>query len=238
MTDYKKIVILKMGDLTKYSHPDYEELIINGTKLPKKLFAVSNIIAGATPPDPASVKAVIITGSSLMITSDYPWKTNLLEWLSTVIMLKIPVLGICFGHQLLALLLGGKVANNPKGIELGTCHIYLNEAGKNDSLLGNLYPCFLTQESHVQSVLQPPSGAVVLAYNEHDSCQAFRYGANVWGVQFHPEFDLEIMQKITVQKAADVNYKINPEVILAGLRATSESYGLLKKFVDIVGYKH
>jgi GMP synthase (glutamine-hydrolysing) len=239
MPETDKIIILKMGDLSRYSHPDYDKLIIDATTLPEIHFLVCNGTSiNLSLPDPENIKAVIISGSSLMLTDDHRWKNEISNWLISIISKKIPVLGICFGHQLLALALGGKVGNNPKGIELGSRSVKLTESGKDDILLRDLYPAFLAQESHVQSVLQPPEGTVILAYNDHDFCQAFRYGQNVWGIQFHPEFDLEIMQKIIQHKIADKIYDIDANTIIADLQETPESYGILNKFAEIVIKNH
>ena len=90
--------------------------------------------------------------------------------------------------------LGGEVADNPMGLEVGTIALRLTGAGRQDALLGAIAGHPWAQVVHRQSVLTPPPGAMVLASNGHDACQAFRYGERVWGVQFHPEFSADVMR--------------------------------------------
>jgi GMP synthase (glutamine-hydrolysing) len=117
-----------------------------------------------------------------------------MHWLAAALLKSIPVLGICFGHQLLAELAGGRVGNHPQGLEIGTCAIETTEAAVADPLFGNLPNRFLANTVHYQSVLQLPATAQVMAFNDHDPHHAYRIDNNVWGVQFHPEFDRFVMR--------------------------------------------
>ncbi|EKF73661.1 glutamine amidotransferase [Alcanivorax hongdengensis A-11-3] len=147
-------------------------------------------------PSPASLCGVIITGSHAMVTDQRPWMARLMAWLRGAAHQfgQLPILGLCFGHQILAQALGGEVANNPMGMEVGTVALRLTPAGYQDALLGAMGDHPWAQVVHRQSVLTPPPGATLLASNVHDACQAFRYGERVWGVQFHPEFSADVMR--------------------------------------------
>ncbi len=137
---------------------------------------------------------VIITGSHAMVTKRLPWSERAAQWLRDAVSRGVPVLGICYGHQLLAHAHGGTVGNNPRGSELGTVEVAREEEAGTDRLLSVLPAAFPAHESHTQSVLSLPPGAVRLASNGWDANQAFRIGARAWGVQFHPEFDSEIVR--------------------------------------------
>ena len=138
---------------------------------------------------------VMVTGSHTMVTERQPWSERAAEWLRVAVERRVPVLGICYGHQLLAHAHGGEVGDNPRGREFGTVQVELEEAGRADELLGELPPVFPAHQGHTQSVLRLPRGAVRLAANHRDANQAFRIGACAWGVQFHPEFDAEIIRE-------------------------------------------
>ena len=106
----------------------------------------------------------------------------------------MPLLGICYGHQLLAHALGGDVGYHPDGREMGTVEIDLHPPAADDPLFAGLPQRFPAQATHLQSVLRPPAGATVLARSLHDACHAFRWGERAWGLQFHPEFSATHMR--------------------------------------------
>ncbi|KQC06627.1 MAG: hypothetical protein APR54_06950 [Candidatus Cloacimonas sp. SDB] len=228
------IALLKMGDLRKYSSPDYDELIISATGLDRKHFSVYDIPDGNKVSSHVKPDGIIISGSSLMVTDKLPWKEPVCEWLQEQIADDIPILGICFGHHLLAQVLGGKIGDNPEGIELGTIDIHLNSAGKKDQLLSYFYPKFKAQVSHVQSVIELPEKCVVLASSAQEPIQAFRYGHHIWGIQFHPEFDEKLLTEIVLRKAENPDLEINVRKTLKKIESTKASYSLLRKFAGIV----
>ena len=129
-----------------------------------------------------------------MVTERHDWSERSADWLRQAVQAGLPVFGICYGHQLLAHALGGEVGDNPAGRELGTVELRLTDAAGSDPLFGGLPDAFAAQATHLQTVLQPPNGATVLARSDQDACQAFRCGDAAWGVQFHPEFSVERMR--------------------------------------------
>lgn len=234
----KKIVILKMGQpldsiINKYG--DFHENIIRKSKLDKKEIIVVNCQKEEEPPNLENVKGIIITGSHSMVSDYEPWSVKISQWLKLVTRTKIPVLGICYGHQILADILGGKVGYNPKGLEAGTVDIFLTEDGQKDRLLGVLPKTFKGHETHSQSVLQLPKEAKVLAYNNNDSAQSFSYKNHIWGTQFHPEFVANMTKEyLEFDKEKIKNSGKNYKDIYSKIEENSYGEILLNRFIEIV----
>ncbi len=138
--------------------------------------------------------AVVVTGSSAMVTERAAWMIETAGWLRQALQRAIPILGICFGHQLLAYALGGQVAYNPRGIEVGTRDVDILPTAAADPLLGGLPPRVRLHLSHRQSVTELPPGAAHLACSRSEPHQAFVIDSRAWGVQFHPEFSAPVMR--------------------------------------------
>lgn len=142
--------------------------------------------------------AVVVTGSQAAVYERESWIDTLAELVRDLHELGVPILGVCWGHQLLAHALGGCVGEMD-AYELGYSRI---ERYDDSPLFAGLPGEFVAFESHSDEVLQLPPGAVELAGNDR-SCQAFSLGPT-YGVQFHPEFDLETARSVTEKKRGDV----------------------------------
>src|SRR5690606_15947390 len=114
-------------------------------------------------PDPGAYAGVLVTGSGAMVSDREPWSERSADWPRDAAHGGTPIFAICYGHQLLAHALGGEVADNPRGIEMGTVELELQGSAADDPLFTGLPARIRAQSSHVQSVLRAPAGAVVLA---------------------------------------------------------------------------
>ena len=101
-----------------------------------------------------------------MVTDNLPWSIKTEQWIQEASHVKIPILGICYGHQLIAKALGGKVEDNPNGKEIGTVKIYTSSEIKKDRLFSDAPLTFEAHVTHMQSVLTLPKGATTLAFND------------------------------------------------------------------------
>ena len=129
-----------------------------------------------------------------------PWLPALRALLREAIAAKLPVLGICLGHQILADALGGELSlADAAQDQEGAFPVRLTSAGMEDPLLGALAAgadVFWTAQSHHDAVTTLPAGAVLLATSDACAVQAFRCGSAV-GVQFHPEASPQLMARWT-----------------------------------------
>jgi GMP synthase (glutamine-hydrolysing) len=215
-------------------HGDFEDWVISGLSVPLDQTLVVDVQAGAALPEPNDVAGVVITGSHSMVTDRAPWSERTAAWLRAAVAQHIPVLGICYGHQLLAHALGGEVGDNPHGTEVGTVNVYLNEAGAADRLLGGLANPLRVHVSHQQTVLTLPIGARLLAWSDRDQHQAFVVGDYAWGVQFHPEFNADVVRAYTEDDRELLRAEgQDPDRISAQIEETIYGTEILQRFARI-----
>lgn len=101
------------------------------------------------------------------------------------------ILGICFGHQILAESLGGTVLYAPAQKEVGAVKVHVTADGAADPLFDGVSHTFTAITGHQDAVTVLPLNATLLATSARCSMQAFRYGRAIYGVQFHPEADYD-----------------------------------------------
>lgn len=195
--------------------------------------SVCRIYAGDPLPATANVMGALVTGSPASVTDQEPWMLALADWLRELHASEKPLLGVCFGHQVLAWALGGQVDYHPQGREVGTQEIELTEAGQADPWLADLPSRFTAQLVHEQTVLVPPAGAQVLGRNTHDACQILRYGPKAVSVQFHPEFSPAIMRAYITAMADKLrNEGMDPQALHAAVEESPEATRLLLGFIE------
>ena len=126
--------------------------------------------------------AVVVTGSRASVYEEEPWIADARDWVAGALDRGLPALGICWGHQLLADVLGGTV--EPMGeYELG----YRTVRHTGDDVFEGVPETFTVFTTHSDAVTDLPPGADRIAENEY-GIQGFRHG-NVYGLQSHPEYD-------------------------------------------------
>jgi GMP synthase (glutamine-hydrolysing) len=138
-------------------------------------------------PDIADAQGLIVLGGPFSVyhPERHPFVRAEIELIRSALALGKPILGICLGSQMLAAALGAMVraAETP---EIGWLRVQLEPAARGDRLFHDLPASFVTCVWH-GDVFDLPPGAVSLARSEMTSCQAYRYGANAYGLLFHLE---------------------------------------------------
>jgi GMP synthase (glutamine-hydrolysing) len=216
-------------------HKDFETWICTGLGIPPAETRLVNVYLDEALPPVGEVSAAVITGSSAMVTDRAPWSERTAEWLREAVRLELPTLGICYGHQLLAQALGGKVDNNPRGRHIGTVDVTLREEARADALFGVFGETMHLPVSHRQTVLELPQGAVWLASAALDPYHAFRVGPCAWGVQFHPEFDASIVRGYIDARRADMEREgLDVNALWDAAIDSADGTILLRRFADVV----
>lgn len=233
------LIIVKTGSTftaIRQQHGDFEHWIAEAVAhaAPQLPLRVLDVTGEPELPALDKIAGIIITGSNAMVSERAAWSQRLVPWLQLLHRAGKPMLGICFGHQLLAHALGGRVDYHPQGIEIGSHTIELNEQAQSDPLFKSLPASFPAQLVHRQSALALPPQAVVLASSAHEAHQAFRL-QNTWGVQFHPEFSSAAMAAYVHCMQQDLQAdNIDCQRLLEKIEETPASASLLARFAALV----
>jgi GMP synthase-like glutamine amidotransferase len=129
--------------------------------------------------------AVLLTGSKADSFSDEPWVVELRKRVTELLEQKKKLLGICFGHQLIAICLGAKVGRAPQGWGVGRMSYDWHAADLLPAPEDNKMSLLV---SHRDQVFELPENAVLLASNAHCPVAGYAVGEEVFCVQGHPEF--------------------------------------------------
>ncbi|MGV3740765.1 MAG: glutamine amidotransferase [Burkholderiaceae bacterium] len=234
----KKLIIVKIGntfsDIAK-SYGDFEHWIQAGTGQADNSVAVIDPRVKDELPHPDGIAGVVISGSHAMVTERAHWSEALEAWIAELIAYEVPLLGICYGHQLIAAALDGEVDYHPRGVEAGTVTVRCTEQAMDDALFHDLPLQFPAQTIHWQSVLRLPPGAVLLAGNSFEPHHAFRIGECAWGVQFHPEFSSNIMHEYLCRLGSELSDDDRVvEALLNRVNRTDWAALILKRFGTLV----
>lgn len=171
-----------------------------GHRLDTRSFA-----AGNPPPSGAadSYDAVMIFGASAQVDQDeeHPWLPEARAFASGLVERQVPLLGVCFGAQLIAQTAGAAVG--PAVVpEVGWHPVVLTSAGQADPVLGPGPHRFAAYQGHSYGFTLP-AGATPLAQGTGDALQAYRLGPAAWGLQFHPEVTWAIVDSWIAEHARD-----------------------------------
>lgn len=167
------------------SYPQMFERMI-GAADSSVTFDTVSIPAGESPPDVDGLEAILITGSSAGVYEAFDWIAPLEDFVRAAHEKKVPMVGVCFGHQLIAQALGGVVRKSEKGWGLGR-HVY-DVAPGNGIVEGER---IALAASHQDQVIAPPAGAKTILSSDFAQHAGLLYsGGTTFSVQPHPEFSV------------------------------------------------
>ena len=225
MVDHKPIILAIQNDETDAPH-------LVGRWLEEIGFEIQILraYAGEEVPTqvPHYVTALIPLGGHMNATEDHlhPWLAPERALLKDAIDRDIPIFAICLGTQLLAVAGGGRVEK----AEVGEVGIYtVNRLDVPDPIFN--FASVPAAQWHEDQVTVLPAGATLLASSELCENQIYRLGSNSYGVQFHPEIDLEIVKLWEAQ--ADDAFKDSGKSTIQAEMAAAESE-LIKTWKPII----
>jgi GMP synthase (glutamine-hydrolysing) len=152
--------------------------------------------AGDDLPDLGDYDALLVLGGPMGARDDEqaPWLPCVRERVREAVRDDVPTLGVCLGHQLIAVALGGTVTRNPAGQQLGLLDLGWTPAARDDELLGSLATPRRGVQWNDDVVAVLPEGATLLAATPAGEVQAVRFAPHAWGVPLHHEVDLAVLR--------------------------------------------
>ncbi|XP_010525777.1 PREDICTED: gamma-glutamyl peptidase 5 [Tarenaya hassleriana] len=140
----------------------------------------------------------VISGSPHDAFADSDWILKLCSICQKLDDMKKKVLGICFGHQIICRIKGGKVGRSPGGLDMGLRNITIaKEAVKPEGYFGEEIPTSLAIiKCHQDQVLELPETATVLASSDFCNIEMFSVGDHILCIQGHPEYNKDILFEI------------------------------------------
>jgi GMP synthase-like glutamine amidotransferase len=193
-----KLGILKTDAVRPEWVPDFGEYpdmfaALLGKADPSLEFAVYDVEEGEYPADIDEVDAYLITGSKSSVYEDKPWITRLMDFVRELDARKKKVVGICFGHQIVAQALGGETSKSPKGWGVGRhTHSFKQSPEWHDGGAVD----FDILVSHQDQVIANAAGAKVLASSDFCENAVVQLGDHILTFQGHPEFVSDYSREI------------------------------------------
>ena len=184
-----KIGILQTGrspDELRDKHGDYNDLFMVLLKDRDFSFKTFPVLDGVFPDDPGAADGWLITGSRFGAYEDHDWIAPLEDFLRKAFEADVPIVGICFGHQILAQALGGKVEKFKGGWSIGPVEYRMK--GEAKPLRFNAF--------HQDQIVELPRGASVTGNSDFCKYAMLAYGDKAMSIQPHPEFETEFLSDL------------------------------------------
>lgn len=188
-----------------------------------EVFAVKD---GVFPDSLGRFDGAMITGSPASVHDAAPWIARLLDLIREMAARKLPLFGACFGHQAIALALGGGVGRNPGGWVHG---LTVNRIEARPAWAADLPDPVRLYGSHVEQVSDLPEGARVLTSADGCAVTGYCIGKTIYTTQHHPEMTPGFIAALT-DELAD---KLGPEAV-ARARASLEEHSDMDAFAESV----
>lgn len=170
------------------------------------------------PPNLDGFSGLLVLGGSMGANddADHAWLPATKALIREGAVRRVPVLGICLGHQLCAVALGGEVVRNPRGQQIGVISVGWADEAATDELFGATAGPVRAVQWNNDIVSRLPEGAVLLAETPAGEVQAARFAPTVWGVQWHPEAGHDIIRTWVdedrddaAERGIDVDFHVN-----------------------------
>ena len=221
-------------------HEDDDPIHLMGTWMDGVDLAVCRAHDGD--PVPASIDSydgLVVMGGAMGAHDDEkaPWLPAVRDLIRHAADARVPTLGICLGHQLCAVALGGEIVVNPQGRQLGLLDVGWTADAVDDALMRGLVGPRRAMHWNDDVVVRLPEGATRLATASTGEVQAARHAPTVWGIQWHPEVDDQLVAEWAHEGGLAPSEEERLLADLVHARADLDAWWrpLAERFVELVG---
>lgn len=179
-------------------------------------YSVIYVVEGDPLPPPEAYDGYIVSGSDKGVYDDTPWMQPLRDWLIEARAANKPLFGVCFGHQIMADVFGGK-AEKVGPPEIGVRAFEIGE----DTVTGHVW--------HQDQVTKIPPGAEVIGQADYCPVAALAYDFPAMSVQFHPEYSPEYVSTFLRRSRGEVLPEEDADKAIAQFDASDVSADLFAK---------
>lgn len=192
------------------AHPDDGEKfsLLLQEQRPDWVFSVFSVKDGVFPQDISGFDGFMIGGSPASVLGGADWIDRLESLIREIAAAQIPQFGACFGHQVIAKALGGRLGFNPQGWSFGCVRTDVTHSaawmtGAPAAL--NLY------SAHKEQVVEVPQGAEIWSVTEGCPVGGFAIGAHVFTTEYHPEMSPEFIAALVEELAGDMPAEVTKQ---------------------------
>ena len=203
-TSSPHVLIVKTGTTDPgvvVRHGDYDDWFARELAKGGARWSVVAAHAGEPMPAPGRFDGIILTGSPLSVRDDADWMPRLGAW-ALAAAAEVPVLAVCFGHQVVGEALGGRIEQNPAGGEYGTISVDLTEAGQAHPLFAGMSSRINVQSTHKDALVGAPTApeTTLLGSTDNTLWQTYSWRERLHAVQFHPELEAAALSDLMASR--------------------------------------
>lgn len=231
-----KIGILETGEVPELlagKHGDYPRMFerLLRSADPELQFSVYRVVQGELPGDVAACDAWLVTGSRHGVYDPLPWIEPLKQFLRKAYEQDVPIVGICFGHQLLAEALGGRAEKSDKGWGMGVQRYNIH---RKPAWMTGVDGEFSLNALHQDQVTALPDDAEVVAGSEFCPYAVLAYRGNAISIQPHPEFDTDYLRDLIKIRRSTVIPEADADAALKTLGNSVDAQQVAKWIVQFL----
>ena len=216
------------------THGDYNDMFTdlihqqdNGIEV-----SIYDLTTGQFPLDLHACDGYIITGSQFSAYDDIPWIHRAKNLVADLYQAKIPTIGICFGHQLIAEALGGKVEKVvDKGWGVGVHQWEIKN--REEWMQSNPLDKIAMRASHQDQVVDMPADSKLIASSDFCPIAGFQTGDSILSLQGHPEFSREYSRSLLEKRLDRIGKKVS-DVALQSLQQDVDANAVGAWMIDFI----